>query len=153
MLVSLVWPTLEASRKEQRLILLYKIINKIACILTGSILTPGDSRTRACLCSWRPWVIQTLIPWVIQTLIPWVIQTFIFSGNDFWLEWPLVWHSRSWNSGRHQIEVSLISSFGTGGNSAMPMLGYCRLEIRIDLTSKHYSMIGCRITEQSSIKQ
>ena len=47
MLQSLGWPTLEARRKEQRLVLFYKIVNKIACIQTGSILAPADSRTRA----------------------------------------------------------------------------------------------------------
>ena len=46
MLQSLGWPTLEARRKEQRLVLFYKIVNKIACIQTDSILAPADSQTR-----------------------------------------------------------------------------------------------------------
>ena len=47
MLQSLGWPTLEARRKEQILVHFHKIVNKIACIQTGSILPPADSRTRA----------------------------------------------------------------------------------------------------------
>ena len=47
MIQSLGWSTLEALRKEQRLVFFYKIVNKIACIQTGSILAPADSRTRA----------------------------------------------------------------------------------------------------------
>ena len=47
MLQSLGWPTLEAHRKEQRLVHFYKIVNKIACIQTGVILAHADSRKRA----------------------------------------------------------------------------------------------------------
>ena len=42
MLQSLGWPT---RKKEQRLVIFYKIVNKIACIQTGS-LAPADSRAR-----------------------------------------------------------------------------------------------------------
>ena len=35
------------SRKEQRLVIFYEIVNKIACIQTGSILASADCRTRA----------------------------------------------------------------------------------------------------------
>ena len=34
-------------RKEQRLVLFHRIVNKIACIQTGSILAFADSQTRA----------------------------------------------------------------------------------------------------------
>ena len=46
MLHDLGWQTLDGRRKNQRLVLLYKIINGLASVETEDILTPADSRTR-----------------------------------------------------------------------------------------------------------
>ena len=114
MLQSLGWPT---CKKEQRLVIFYKIVNKIACIQTGS-LAPADSRARFrfdhvwanCDCS---------------------VSDTHFSSNNTWLEQLPVWHSGSLNFGQLQIEVSFLSGLTSRGINVIPFAGSCWLIIRI----------------------
>ena len=46
MLHNLGWQSLDSRRQDQRLVLFYKIINRLASVETEDILTPADSRTR-----------------------------------------------------------------------------------------------------------
>ena len=46
MLHDLGWQSLDSRRQDQRLVLIYKIINGLASVETEGILTPADSRTR-----------------------------------------------------------------------------------------------------------
>ena len=46
MLHNLGWQSLDSRRQDQRLVLFYKIINRLASVETEDILTPADSRAR-----------------------------------------------------------------------------------------------------------
>ena len=46
MLHDLGWQSFDGRRQDQRLVLFYKIINRLASVETEDMLTPADSRTR-----------------------------------------------------------------------------------------------------------
>ena len=118
MLPSLELPTLEAHRREQILVLFYKIVNEIACIQTARILTRANHRFKSAHDR---------------------VHYELFRHN-FSLEQPPAWHSGSWNYGWGiKLEVSFISGLTIGAISVIPTIGSYWLFIRI---SNHFYCMG-----------